>query len=375
MKTKLKFLVISFIFNITVLYLITSQLDNINTPFCQLTKCPSDDIPICELENQVFSQTMHQKTDPINTQLLYADFVKMVRDYRISRDDLCTQNPKTSAIIWVMSRVNVTDQRNAIRKTWAQTLYYGNSTIKLVFVLGLADDSAIQNRVTAEEREFQDILQFDFLDSEHNDTLKTIGVLRWTHLYCKSVEFVIKIEDYFMIDTTKLKEFFGWEVNHKTTIFGIKGENYKPDRNVSSQWYVSEEAFPEDKYPDFMFGPYVMTADCVRVLYEKSLKALPALWLEEVYVTGIVAKNTGIVLEDFRYVLFPRIIIGRIGKADEMYSYWNVYIKDQAERALHKPFVGTLESDPNLPDYEESNYHIENVNDFNLANLEEQFDN
>ena len=58
-------------------------------------------------------------------------------------------------------------------------------------------------------------------------------------------------------------------------------------------WAVSKELFPFNRYPAYMSGSgYVITVDIVRELYETSAY-VTALDIEDVYVTGILAKIIG----------------------------------------------------------------------------------
>ena len=50
---------------------------------------------------------------------------------------------------------------------------------------------------------------------------------------------------------------------------------------------------------------HIMTSDCMLQLYNKSLNTLPALILEDVYITGILTENTEIKRIDSK--LFVRL--------------------------------------------------------------------
>ena len=73
---------------------------------------------ISELESLVFSlDNLEKKTDPINGQLLYADYVQYVRNYTISKINYSSQYPSLTTIIFVLSRVDAFEQRVAVRQT------------------------------------------------------------------------------------------------------------------------------------------------------------------------------------------------------------------------------------------------------------------
>ena len=72
------------------------------------------------LEDYVFSNNTTNTTDPVNSQLFYADMIKMVSYYKIGKDRLCSNKPSVKTIIYILSRVHAFNQRNAIRHTWAK---------------------------------------------------------------------------------------------------------------------------------------------------------------------------------------------------------------------------------------------------------------
>ena len=61
----------------------------------------------------------------------------------------------------------------------------------------------------------------------------------------------------------------------------------------TGRWAISKELFPFNWYPEYESGSgYVITVDIVRELYETSAYVTP-LPIEDVYVTGILAKIIG----------------------------------------------------------------------------------
>ena len=72
------------------------------------------------LEHYIFLNNTTNTTDPVNSQLFYADMIKMVSYYKIGKDRLCSNKPLVKTVIYVLSRVNAFNQRNAIRHTWAK---------------------------------------------------------------------------------------------------------------------------------------------------------------------------------------------------------------------------------------------------------------
>ena len=264
-----------------------SNYDVDENPISQIIQ---DDF-IFDLESQVFS---NEHGDISNDEQLYADLVKYVAVYRINKFNLCDTNVKT--IIFMLSRVNAIEQREAIRKTWAQKLNKNTNntkperSVKLLFLLGLSNDTTIQEIIEEEDQEFNDILQFEFIDHYFNCTLKAIGMLRWTIFYCKTIKFIMKSDDDTIFNLDNVVKFTNDNHLAKQKMFGIVRHGWKPRRDIESKWYISDIAYPDKYYPDLICQTYFITSDCIKDLYIKSLKTLPAFKLEDVYITGILAE-------------------------------------------------------------------------------------
>ncbi len=130
-------------------------------------------------------------SNPEKTKLLYNDYVKYVTFYRINKINFCGENfgQTLSSLIFVLTRVDAFEQRNAIRKTWAKSLNSENinSKTKILFVLGSSESYSLNNEVIEEDKKYNDLIQWEFIDNYYNCTLKAIGILRWTLFYCKNV--------------------------------------------------------------------------------------------------------------------------------------------------------------------------------------------
>ena len=95
-------------------------------------------------------------------------------------------------LILVASRTANRKQRDLIRTTWAQQSR--SQEVGTIFILGrnhIAADSVILH----ESEKYHDIVQFDFLDTYKNLTIKTVSALKWAKYNCPSVRYILKTDD------------------------------------------------------------------------------------------------------------------------------------------------------------------------------------
>ena len=111
-------------------------------------------------------------------------------NYLINEKEKC-KNEEPFLILLVISRNQEKEVRNVIRKTWGgvhrvQVNLSGNAfevNITRVFLLGRLS-SQVQEEIEKESKEYQDIVQQDFLDTYKNLTLKTMMGLQWVVDFC-----------------------------------------------------------------------------------------------------------------------------------------------------------------------------------------------
>ncbi len=235
-------------------------------------------------------------SNPEKTKLLYNDYVKYVTFYRINKINFCGENfgQTLSSLIFVLTRVDAFEQRNAIRKTWAKNLNLDNSKTKILFILGSSESYSVNNDVIEEDKKYNDLIQWEFIDNYYNCTLKAIGILRWTLFYCKNVKFIMKTDDDILVNPLMFDQFIANITNSKNVIFGRVAKGWEPIRIPESKWYLSFETYPQSILPDFMPGPYIISSDSIYSIYEEILNSLPALIFEDVYITGVIAGKLNI---------------------------------------------------------------------------------
>jgi hypothetical protein len=224
-----------------------------------------------------------------NSQLKYPNEVLGMTNISINKERCSQQYGKDLLLLaLVFNRVDGFERRQTIRQTWGQDLKEDNRS-KLYFTVGLSKNESVQKRLLEEDNKYGDIIQFGFYESYYNCTIKVLGLLRWTSLNCPFVKYMLKVDD----DTVVLKNNLLNFCNSKHTD-SIRGALMRSSAvfRGTSKWSISEIDYPENYYPDYIAGPYLIPGSLILPLYETAVtKALPAVPFEDVYLTGIVANK------------------------------------------------------------------------------------
>ncbi|XP_064085250.1 uncharacterized protein LOC135200540 [Macrobrachium nipponense] len=210
----------------------------------------------------------------------------------------------------VISAVQKRELRELIRRTWANPRLYPYTKMRQIFVIGGTKNKMLQEDVDKESDKYNDIIQYDFIDSYENLTYKSMAWLRWVADRCPQAPFIAKIDDDVMVNPFHLKNFF--EEQMKTPPVPARpnitllNDTLQPGDNIAtayiygrydpvpypmrySKWGVTKEEYPEKEYPPFVHGPaYVVGRAAARLLL-KYAPYVPPLKLEDVYTTGLVA--------------------------------------------------------------------------------------
>jgi len=227
-------------------------------------------------------------------------------------------------LVYVHSAPRHFKRRMMIRETWANAANFPDITIKVIFLCGIistADRLSIQDALSLEADIYGDILQEDFVDTYRNLTFKAIMGLKWISSHCRHAEFLLKADDDIFINIFRL-------VAH---LRRISSQRRKPVRklllcfvwyrgrvfrNRRSKWYVSEAEYPNDTFPTFCSGSaLVMTPDVALELFDASFR-VPFFWIDDVYMTGLLAREVGVSHEAFNsmYMFYPNEIRSKFAR-------------------------------------------------------------
>lgn len=189
-----------------------------------------------------------------------------------------------------------------------------------------------QKDLAAEAQTHQDIAQdTTFIDSYSNLTLKTLALFSWAHRACPTTSLVFKVDDDVFVNVPKLRGLVSclnaaiWNVyvekgskkdshsqnkgcegvrslvsyytdakNHRYESYVLAGYLYrdiKPYRDPTSKWYVPKTSYPREILPPFLSGTaYLVSINVIPHLLNGA-RNTPAIALEDVYLTGLVASE------------------------------------------------------------------------------------
>lgn len=202
-------------------------------------------------------------------------------------------------LIVVKSLIEQYDRREAIRRTWGQEKENGGKKIRTLFLLGTTslgnDHQTLQRLIQQEDQIYGDILQWDFMDTFFNLTLKEVNFLKWFDMYCPRVEFIFKGDDDIFVNTKNILDFLTFrkeEPNLASLLVGDIIRRAVPIRNKHSKYYIPQEMFI-GPYPVYAGGGgFLMSSGLAKRLLPVSEK-IPLFPIDDVFL-GMCLKAVGV---------------------------------------------------------------------------------
>ncbi|KAE8294068.1 UDP-GlcNAc:betaGal beta-1,3-N-acetylglucosaminyltransferase 7 [Larimichthys crocea] len=130
--------------------------------------------------------------------------------------------------------------------------------IKTLFLIGKPSNEAEranhQKLVEYEDYIYRDILQWDFMDSFFNLTLKETHFLKWFHTYCPRVRYIFKGDDDVFVSVENIFEYLE-STNHAKNLFvGDVIFKAKPIRKKENKYYIPQALYNKTHYPPYAGG-------------------------------------------------------------------------------------------------------------------------
>uniref|UniRef100_A0A3B5BGL2 Hexosyltransferase n=1 Tax=Stegastes partitus TaxID=144197 RepID=A0A3B5BGL2_9TELE len=189
------------------------------------------------------------------------------------------------------------DRREVLRKTWAKERLQNGVWIRRLFISGTRGDGfekkRLNNLLELEQHENNDILQWDFIDTHYNLTLKQILFLEWMERNCPHVRFLMNGDDDVLAHTDNMVNYLQAlkDNNGKRHLFtGNVMKNQGPIRSPDSKYYVPVQVYESESYPDFCSGGgFLLSGYTAHVIYNMS-QSITLLPMDDVYIAMCVDK-------------------------------------------------------------------------------------
>ncbi|CAF0764592.1 unnamed protein product [Adineta ricciae] len=223
----------------------------------------------------------------------------------IDNSQICTRGKRYQFVIIIKSGSFI--KRNFTRSTWAKEMKE-NFNIPVLYAIGSPNNKSIQQDIVLEEQQYHDLLQFDFLDSYFNLTIKTTSVLVWYDQHCSNnSDYLFYVDDDLLISAEKFVLYM-MRMNYSDTLEGWFESSGKILRTGIGG--VTKENFPIDIVPDYLWGAAVLYPS--NIISNKLIKAiystkLPIFFRDDVFINGFVADEAKIKRQQMQgLVLYDR---------------------------------------------------------------------
>ncbi|CAF1107164.1 unnamed protein product [Didymodactylos carnosus] len=203
-----------------------------------------------------------------------------------------TRSTTTSPLVIIVKSLATNfEQRHILRDTWIKQAKQEQLVVYFM-VAKIVNLKQQQLKIENENQLYQDIIQASFIDNYYNLTLKTLSILYWIKTRCntKEINYLVIVDDDSWINIGRLKSNCLNKLYH-----GITGNLYRAEKpHREGKWAVSLNDYPQDLYPAFLAGGLgIFEMKYVHEIYEAATNNsnLPALFIDDVYITGIIAEQ------------------------------------------------------------------------------------
>lgn len=238
----------------------------------------------------------------INTTLDLSTLIDLTNFKFLLNNQRCNNINDVFMVIFVHSAPQNFKKREIIRETWGSEKNFVIDAIRLVFLIGNVQNRSLSNAILEENTIYGDIVQGNFLDSYRNLTYKHVMGLKWITYFCQSAKYILKADDDIFVDifqlTNYLKDTFGSKPPKKFLMCLIIRNTFVR-RSTRSKWRVSFKEYREGYYPTYCAGwAIIMSSEVALQLYFQS-PLVPYFWIDDVHVSGTLAKRLNLVHTDF----------------------------------------------------------------------------
>eukprot|EP00095_Tigriopus_kingsejongensis_P005248 snap_masked-scaffold353_size198981-processed-gene-0.10 protein:Tk05248 transcript:snap_masked-scaffold353_size198981-processed-gene-0.10-mRNA-1 annotation:"hypothetical protein CAPTEDRAFT_148283" len=226
------------------------------------------------------------------------------KNYVIENPDFCRKTwPDIKVLVVIHSNPKQTEYRNIIRETWADPRVYDEVKIRPLFFVGRSPDPTVEDKIRMESVLYNDIVQTDYLDSYQNLTFKAISWMQWVESHCSEVRDLVKTDDDIVVDVFKLDQYLKKMRSLQMRFSGPQHLKFHClfwryghiIRNENHKHYISPSVYSGKRFPAYCSGSaFILSTKISQVLLDTFRRDPQYLWIDDVFITGILAKKAGV---------------------------------------------------------------------------------
>ncbi|XP_071526449.1 uncharacterized protein [Panulirus ornatus] len=267
--------------------------------------------------------------------------------FLIEEADFCQKRPGLQVIAYVHSSIMRVKQRNETRATWANASAYdmGHMSVHVgaVFMVGRAKNDVERQIVQEESQRYHDIVQGDYGDHYRLLSYKGLSALHWINLHCLHVPWTLHADDDTHIDIFLYYKALQ-ELDEESREQFICSHMYGPALRWG-RWKVRYEEYPAKNYPLYCSGGawFLQTKFVPQLL--KASRSVPFLWVDDAYLTGLLANKAGIKKLPFhKYYGGPHLQPEKLGHQVAWFVkfaprpvWWDMIVNYHRNHSLNNP--------------------------------------
>ncbi|XP_064163971.1 acetylgalactosaminyl-O-glycosyl-glycoprotein beta-1,3-N-acetylglucosaminyltransferase-like, partial [Anguilla rostrata] len=252
------------------------------------------------------------------------------RRFRLLQDapGKCGRAPEDSAGVFLLVAIKTSpgsfDRRAVLRRTWAAEQRQNGAGVRRVFLAGTADRPGAERRwrtdelLRLENRRHGDILQWDFLESFFNLTLKQLLFLDWVRERCPRARYVFLGDDDVFANTDNMVRYLQARDAPGTPPHLYVGQvlrETKPVRWAGSKYYIPTQVYAAKTFPPYCTGGgFLMSGYTAWVVHNMS-SAVPVMPIDDAYI-GMCLEKAGLPPTDH----FGFLAVGENAKPNLIYA-------------------------------------------------------
>ncbi|XP_020499809.1 beta-1,3-galactosyltransferase 5 isoform X2 [Labrus bergylta] len=261
------------------------------------------------------------------------------RNYHFIMDntEVCS-SPTPFLVLMVPVAPNNVAARDAIRQTWGNVRKVQGEVVRTLFMLGSSGGANVeqqQQKLKEENVKHRDLIQSAFKDTYSNLTIKTMVIMEWLVTRCPSAAYAMKIDSDMFLNIDNLVIMLKKPgIPKHNYLTGMLMWNRPVVRSKNSKWYVSEQMYPEPRYPTYTLGMgYVFSNDLPEKFVEIS-KSIKPFNIEDAYI-GMCMKKLGLgptsppdpsqfqaYNTQYNRCSFSKVITYILATSEQLVNYW-----------------------------------------------------